>query len=66
MPNVQVYSLFTDFDINLFKAGKHFKLYEKFGAHKVTLNGQEGIYFSVWAPTAKKVSVVGDFNFWRP
>ena len=65
MNKTQTYSLFTDFDINLFKAGKHFKLYEKFGAHKVTLNGQEGIYFSVWAPTAKKVSVVGDFNFWN-
>ena len=65
MNKTQTYSLFTDFDINLFKAGKHFKLYEKFGAHKVTLNGQEGIYFSVWAPTAKKVSVIGDFNFWN-
>ena len=43
MNKTQTYSLFTDFDINLFKAGKHFKLYEKFGAHKVTLNGQEGI-----------------------
>jgi len=65
MTNVQPYSLFTDFDISLFKAGKHYRLYEKFGSHITTLNGVEGTYFAVWAPTAKKVSVVGDFNHWK-
>ncbi|MDP3311903.1 1,4-alpha-glucan branching protein GlgB [Lutibacter sp.] len=64
MANVQVYSLFTDFDINLFKAGKHFRLYEKFGSHIVTVNNISGTYFAVWAPTAKQVSVIGDFNYW--
>ncbi|WP_026914569.1 1,4-alpha-glucan branching protein GlgB [Christiangramia portivictoriae] len=62
---VQVYSLFTDFDISLFKSGKHYRLYEKFGAHLITHNGQDGVYFSVWAPSAKSVSVIGDFNYWN-
>ena len=64
MSIVKPHSLFTDFDIALFKAGKHFRLYEKFGAHPLLLNGEEGVYFSVWAPSAKAVAVVGDFNFW--
>ena len=64
MAKVQAHSLFSDFDINLFKAGKHFRLYEKFGSHIITLNGVEGTYFAVWAPSAKQVSVIGDFNFW--
>ncbi|NNE55426.1 MAG: 1,4-alpha-glucan branching enzyme, partial [Flavobacteriales bacterium] len=61
---VKPFSLFSDFDIELFKAGKHFKLYEKLGAHSVTLEGTSGTYFSVWAPGASKVEVIGDFNFW--
>jgi 1,4-alpha-glucan branching enzyme len=64
MAQVKVYSLFSDFDINLFKAGKHYRLYEKFGSHITTVDGIEGTYFSVWAPSAKSVSVIGDFNFW--
>src|SRR5690606_12584555 len=64
MAQVKVYSLFTDFDINLFKAGKHYKLYEKFGSHLVKVDGIEGTYFAVWAPSAKRVSVIGDFNYW--
>ena len=64
MAQVKVYSLFTDFDINLFKAGKHYRLYEKFGSHITTVDGIEGTYFAVWAPSAKQVSVIGDFNFW--
>jgi 1,4-alpha-glucan branching enzyme len=58
------YSLFSDFDISLFKAGKHFRLYEKMGSHPLTLDGVSGTYFAVWAPTANKVSVIGDFNYW--
>lgn len=61
---VQPHSLFTDFDIDLFKAGKHFKLYEKLGAHLVEVNGVQGVYFAVWAPSAKSVSIIGDFNYW--
>jgi len=64
MSKTKPYSLFTDFDINLFKSGKHYKLYEKFGAHIVTHEAEEGVYFAVWAPSAKSVSVIGDFNFW--
>jgi len=64
MGDVIAHSLFTDFDIDLFKSGKHYRLYEKFGSHIVTLNGVEGVYFAVWAPSAKIVSVIGDFNFW--
>lgn len=64
MTNVQSYSLFTDFDIDLFKTGKHFRLYEKFGSHIITVNGVNGTYFAVWAPSAKQVSVIGDFNYW--
>ncbi len=64
MSNVRVYSRFSDFDIDLFKAGKHFRLYEKLGSHPMTVDGEEGTYFAVWAPSAKTVSVVGDFNFW--
>ena len=64
MAQVKVHSLFTEFDINLFKAGKHFRLYEKFGSHLATVDGIDGVYFAVWAPTAKQVSVIGDFNYW--
>jgi len=64
MSNVHAYSLFSDFDIELFKAGKHFRLYEKLGSHPVTVDGIKGTYFAVWAPSAKSVSVVGDFNYW--
>ena len=64
MNQVQPHSLLTDFDIDLFKAGKHFRLYEKLGAHLTELNGVKGVYFAVWAPSARSVSVVGDFNYW--
>lgn len=60
------YSRFTDFDIHLFRDGKHFKLYEKFGSHEVEFNGQKGTYFAVWAPNATAVSVTGNFNGWNP
>lgn len=63
---VEVYSLFTDFDVSLFRSGKHFKLYEKFGSHVIDVNGVEGVYFSVWAPNASSVAVVGNFNAWNP
>ncbi|WP_396186435.1 1,4-alpha-glucan branching protein GlgB [Flavobacterium sp.] len=64
MNKVQPYSLFTDFDIDLFKGGKHFRLYEKLGAHLIEVDGVKGVYFAVWAPSARSVSVVGDFNYW--
>ncbi len=57
-------SLFTDYDIYLFKEGNHFALYDKFGSHTITVNKRKGTYFAVWAPNAEKVSVIGDFNKW--
>jgi len=64
MGDVIIHSFFTEFDIDLFKAGKHFRLYEKLGAHLTEVNGKKGVYFAVWAPSAKAVSVIGDFNYW--
>jgi 1,4-alpha-glucan branching enzyme len=64
MGNVVPHSLFSDFDIELFKAGKHFRLYEKLGSHLTEVDGVKGVYFAVWAPSAKAVSVVGEFNYW--
>jgi 1,4-alpha-glucan branching enzyme len=64
MAHVITYSRFTDFDIDLFKSGKHYRLYEKFGSHVMNIDGVKGTYFAVWAPSAKTVSVIGDFNFW--
>ncbi len=62
---VKPFSRFTDFDISLFKSGKHYKLYEKFGAHLEEVEGQKGVYFSVYAPSAKRVEVIGNFNGWH-
>ncbi len=62
---VESFSLLTEFDINLFKAGKHYRLYEKLGSHLVEHNGIKGVYFAVWAPNARYVSVVGNFNSWE-
>jgi 1,4-alpha-glucan branching enzyme len=59
------YSRFSDFDISLFKSGKHYKLYEKLGSHVVDHNGVSGTYFAVWAPNAKQVFVEGNFNGWN-
>ena len=57
-------SLLTEYDINLIKAGKHFHLYNKLGSHIVECNGVAGTYFALWAPNAKYVAVVGNFNGW--
>lgn len=57
-------SLFTDFDIQLFKAGKLYHAYNKLGAHGVKHNGLKGTYFAVWAPNARSVQVIGNFNGW--
>jgi len=55
---------FSEFDIHLFKSGKHLRLYEKFGSHQINLNGQKGTYFAVYAPAAREVQVIGNFNSW--
>jgi 1,4-alpha-glucan branching enzyme len=58
-------SLFSDFDLYLFGQGKQYHIYDKFGAHIRTINGVTGVNFSVWAPHARTVSVIGDFNDWN-
>jgi 1,4-alpha-glucan branching enzyme len=55
----------TDYDITLFQAGHHCRLYEKFGAHPAELDGEPGIAFAVYAPAARAVSVIGSFNRWQ-
>ncbi len=65
MPGVLSHSLFSNFDIHLFRSGKHYRLYEKLGSHPMKVDGVEGTYFAVWAPSANAVYVVGDFNFWQ-
>ena len=57
-------SLFTKADEEAFSYGIHYTVYEKLGAHPMTLDGEEGVYFAVWAPNAVRVSAVGDFNRW--
>src|SRR3989449_3146928 len=54
----------TEFDLYLMGEGRHYDTYEKLGAHVITLEGVRGVHFAVWAPSAKRVSVVGDFNGW--
>ena len=58
-------SLFSDFDISLFREGRHFMLYKHMGAHVVTSKDRTGVQFSVWAPSADYVSVIGDCNDWN-
>ena len=56
--------LITEFDAHLFGEGNHHRIYEKLGAHPTKIDGVAGVYFSVWAPNARNVSVLGDFNDW--
>ncbi|MBI2805259.1 MAG: 1,4-alpha-glucan branching protein GlgB [Planctomycetes bacterium] len=55
----------TDYDLYLLGEGNHNRIYEKLGAHLLTLDGVAGTHFAVWAPNAHEVCVVGDFNGWR-
>ncbi len=54
----------TDFDWYLFSQGKHYQTYKKMGAHPWEMGGQAGYHFAVWAPNAREVSVIGDWNKW--
>jgi 1,4-alpha-glucan branching enzyme len=56
--------ILSDFDLYLLGEGNHLRAYEKLGAHPLSLEGVEGVGFAVFAPNARRVSVVGDFNFW--
>ncbi len=61
---VQPYEI-GELDQYLFGQGTHYEIYKKMGAHKVAVDGVEGVYFAVWAPHAEKVSVIGEFNNWE-
>lgn len=54
----------SDFDLHLMREGTHYRLWEKMGAHRTRIDGVDGVRFVVWAPNARRVSVVGDFNAW--
>jgi 1,4-alpha-glucan branching enzyme len=58
------FSRLTQDDIYLFNEGRHFRLYEKLGAHLLIDDQHKGVFFAVWAPNASQVSVIGDFNGW--
>jgi 1,4-alpha-glucan branching enzyme len=54
----------SDFDLHLFNEGSHRRLYDRMGAHITEMRGKKGVHFAVWAPQARAVSVIGDFNAW--
>ena len=54
----------SDLDLHLFGEGTHYRLWERLGAHRMTIGVMEGVHFAVWAPNAQRVSVIGDFNHW--
>jgi 1,4-alpha-glucan branching enzyme len=54
-----------ELDLHLFAQGEHHKIYEKLGAHPMEVNSVRGVYFAVWAPNARNVSVIGNFNVWH-
>ncbi len=64
MPKITKTPFITEYDQYLFGDGTHYEIYKKLGAHLAKKNGQSGVYFAVWAPNARAVSVVGDFNDW--
>ena len=63
---VQTLQSLSDFDVYLLAEGTFDRAYEKLGAHLTERDGRQGVQFAVWAPNARQVSVVGDFNQWNP
>ena len=59
-------STISEFDLYLLAEGTHYRAYEKLGAHITEKDGKRGVQFAVWAPNAKRVSIIGDFNNWNP
>jgi 1,4-alpha-glucan branching enzyme len=65
MTAVRPHTIFTDYDITLFQGGNHCRLYQKMGSHLTEVNGEQGCTFCVYAPSARRVSVIGEFNHWQ-
>ena len=67
MKNMQKYEqvAITELDAYLFGQGTHYEIYNKMGAHVGVKDGKEGVYFAVWAPAAREVYVIGEFNNWN-
>ena len=63
--DTQAFSLLSEDDLYLFNEGSHLRLYEKLGAHPISMDGHDGTYFAVWAPNAQQVYLTGDFNGWE-
>ena len=61
----KAFPVLTGRDLRLLSEGRHFRSYEHLGARPITLKGKEGVHFAVWAPNARRVSVVGKFNGWK-
>ncbi|MEG0397424.1 MAG: 1,4-alpha-glucan branching enzyme, partial [Oscillospiraceae bacterium] len=64
--NINQEHSYADLPIYLFKKGSNFESYKFFGSHLDEVGGEQGVMFRVWAPHAKAVSLVGDFNSWIP
>lgn len=60
----RVLPLLTEFDCHLFNNGTHYHIDDRLGSHPMTIDGHSGVLFRVWAPSARRVSVIGDFNYW--
>lgn len=65
MTNSLPCTILTDYDITLMQGGNHCRLYQKMGSHPAEINGIKGVTFAVYAPAARRVSVIGDFNQWK-
>ena len=65
MSNLDVLPTLTPFDLHLLAEGRHYRSFDKLGAHPVEIGGTTGVRFAVWAPNASGVDVVGDFNDWQ-
>ena len=59
-------SWLTADDLHLFNEGSHYHLYDKLGAHATSIKGRRGVRFAVWAPSAERITLIGDFNHWNP
>jgi 1,4-alpha-glucan branching enzyme len=65
-PTRSDFSLLSAQDLYLFNEGRHYRIYNKLGAHLASAGDESGVVFSVWAPNAREVSVIGSFNDWNP